>query len=369
MAVFMIPQPIVRWSQSYAWHLKEPLLSWDEKAGIFYDLTFSPEENVLIKEYDANITKLGLLDTSFLYSIFEKGIIQEKKAKAISVLLTKMKKGILKTIECYPLATFKEIEATSNCPWKKGNIIIEAETIQPEGTDFVMAIDTAAFSAKEEGFFQNQYSSVKKAGLAHIFYKAHLIYKINPFVSLTNIARSQQDTIDLPLRRPENCCNIFQLSKLLFHNQELFEKNVFRAIAGEALGKENIRGRAFFEKIEAIYEKFEEAKQRIDKISFEFLQKEKIEKTFKPEINFQNTHFKFSNAFSEKDRKTSGVPAAFYLTEKEGTYHIFWREKKANLNGKILEEVSDFLKFYLAFCAMLQVTTKEFLAEILPENI
>jgi hypothetical protein len=367
----MIPQPIARWNQGYAWHLKDPLFSWDEKAGIFYDLAFSPEENALIEGYDANITKLGLLDTSFLYSIFEKGIIQEKKAKAISIPLTRMKKGILKTIECYPLATFKEIEAASSCQWGKGNIIIEAETIQPEGTDFVTAINSVTFGSKEESFFQNQYSSVKKAGLVHILYKADLMDRYNRFESLTNIEQNQRKLAPLHLRKPEACCNMFQLTKLLFHNQVLFEKNVFKAMVEEALERENknIGNKAFFEKIKVIYEKFEAAKKSIDNISFEFLQKEKIEKIFKPEINFQNTHFKFSDAFSGNSRKTRGVPTAFYLTKKEEKYHIFWRPVEVNSKGENLEEVSAFLKFYLAFCAILQLTTKEFLAEMLPENI
>lgn len=369
--VFTIPQPIARMMRGYAWHLKEPLLNWDEKAGIFYELNFSPEENVLIKEYDANIAKLGLLDTSFLYLIFKKGRIQEKKAKAIAVPLTRMKQGILKTIACYPLATLKEMEEGSNYPWEKGTVIIEAETFRPEGTDFVMAINAVAFGAREESFFQNQYSSVKKAGLVHIFYKANLADSYNRFESLTNIVQNQRKLAPLPLRNPEDCCNMFQFTRLLFHNQVLFEKNVFKEMVGEELGKENkdTGESAFFEKIEIIYKKFEGAKKKIDNISFEFLQKEKIGKTFKPEINFQNTHFKFNNAFLKNSRKDRGVPAAFYLTKKEGEYHIYWRQEEVDLTGKILEEVSDFLKFYLTFCAMLQLTTKEFLAEMLPENI
>ena len=133
--------------------------------------------------------------------------------------------------------------------------------------------------------------------------------------------------------------------------------------------QENIEGKAFAEKIEAIYEKFEAAKERINATTFNFLRKQSLEEVVKPEINFQNTHFKFNGTFPGNSRKDRGLPTAFYLTKKEGEYHVYWRQEKANLAEKNLVEVSAFLKFYLTFCAMLQIAAKEFFSEMLPENI
>ena len=130
--VIVIPKAIGMSFQGYAWHLKRTFFGREEIGDKFCALTFSPEENALIKEYDANIAKLGLLDASFLHSIFEKGTIQTAKAKSVAEPLTRMKKGTLKTIACYPFATFKEIEAANSCPWEKGHVMLEAEPLQAE---------------------------------------------------------------------------------------------------------------------------------------------------------------------------------------------------------------------------------------------
>jgi len=371
MSAYIIPPAPRMGGRGYTWQLKEPLLSREEATANFYSLTFSPEENALIKEYDTNITKLGLLDTSFLYSIFEKGTIPAKQAKAISAPLTRMKKGTLKMLTCYPFATFKEIEAANPCPWEKGHVMLEAESLQAEGTDYTTAIEGTAFGEAEGSFFQNRYSLVRKKGLTHLFYQANLLYSLNPFESLTNIAQRHQELAYLHLRRPENCCNMFQFTKMLFLNQVLFEKNVFRERLQEVTceEQETTAGKVFAEKVEVIYKKFEEVAQNINAIAFEFLQKKKIEELSNPGINFQNTHFKFDKAFPGNSRKDRGLPTAVYLTKKEEGYCIYWRKEKTDLKEQNLEEISAFLKFYLTFCAMLQLASKEFFSEMLPENI
>ena len=344
----------------------------------FYKISFSSKENDIIKKFSKNIIELGLLDASFIYDITGREQFK-KQAEDISRPLAFSKKGEIKFIRYFPAATKQERQDLLNNEIIKYNLLLNttlsAENyINFEDIGMLKGVNSAVLFPNDGGFFRIEYSSFKKDGPFNLIKRDPTIDYEPGIADLTNMEKDLAGTSSAFLRRAKNCSYMFQFSKMLLYNQTLFEKNIFRSIIEDFCRERDSESEfdciSFLNKIENIYNRFENDSKGINNMKFNFIKNMHPETAEISNIDLSKCNFKFYNRFKKNFFNRNKAVILNYLIEEEDGYHIYFEKEACNfINRNILKEIGDFIKFYLLFCCMLQNSVKELVPELLSKNI